>query len=252
MLRKFFSNMATQLPSQCAVCRSWCSQRVCSACSALLARPAARCSGCARLLNTGQAGRTGAKCGACISAPLGLGYCLAAVDYSYPWDEMVALLKFARGDPAIARQVADVMAQQAQIVHALSRADLVIPIPLSSQRLRERGFNQSLEIARALAVSPAWQAHGGRPALQIEPLWLLRLRDTTPQMGLSSAQRRANVRGVFTVEPKHAGQIRGKHIVLLDDVSTTGATLSAAAQALTLAGAAEINAVVFAKTVSEA
>ena len=252
MLRKFFTSIATQLPSQCAVCRSWSDQRVCIACTGLLARPAVRCLGCAKLLHPGQAGNKGEKCGACLSAPLGLGSCLAAVDYSYPWDEMVALLKFARGDPAIARQVADVMAQQTQIVQALSRADLVIPIPLSSQRLQERGFNQSLEIARALAACPAWQAHGGRPALQIEPLWLLRLRDTTPQMGLSSAQRRANVRGVFAVEPKHAGQIRGKHIALLDDVSTTGATLAAAAQALALAGAAEINAVVFAKTVSEA
>lgn len=245
MFRNLLTRASHALPSQCAVCRIWAKERVCTACQDRFAQTTPRCHGCAIQL---VGANSPTLCGACISAPLGLDACLAAVDYAYPWDDIIAQLKFGRGNPAMAGIAADVMAQQPAIVQALTSADVVLPLPLSNERLRQRGFNQSLQIARALPRTRAWKALAGRQNLHIDAGLLLRLRDSTPQMQLLRQQRLANVRGVFAVEPLRIGQLQGKRVVILDDVTTTGATLAAAAQALRLAGAAQVSGVVFAKT----
>jgi ComF family protein len=118
--------------------------------------------------------------------------------------------------------------------------DLVAPIPLHPARLRDRGFNQSELLARFLARRFSWP---------VETAALLRIRRTRPQVGLSTAERRANVMGAFLAEP---ALVNGKHILLVDDVRTTGATLAAAAGVLLAAGAKSVSAYCLAEADSSA
>lgn len=104
----------------------------------------------------------------------------------------------------------------------------LIPLPLHPNRLKTRGFNQALEIARPLARALP---------LTLDTKTLLRLKDTTPQTGLNSPERAINLTLAFTATRSLAGE----HIALLDDVMTTGQTLTAAALAAKAAGAATID-----------
>jgi ComF family protein len=107
---------------------------------------------------------------------------------------------------------------------------LLVPVPLHVRRLRARGFNQALLLARALAR---------RRGLHIAARALVRLRDTQTQPGLSAAERRRNLRGAFGVREPEA--VAGRHVVLVDDVLTTGATADACAFSLRAAGAARVD-----------
>ena len=113
---------------------------------------------------------------------------------------------------------------------------LVIPVPLHRAKHRERGFNQ----ARALAKCAIKALHASHPDwhLTLAPTTLMRLRSTESQAGLTPRQRRQNVRGAFKVSNPSA--IRGKNILLIDDILTTGATARAAAQSLIRGGAAAV------------
>lgn len=228
--------LAGTLPSQCAVCHAWPSTRVCAACTARFAQPVPRCTRCALRVPDGVA-----VCGACLRAPPLFDRCLAAVDYAYPWSGVLADFKF-HADPGWAAALTALVRTTPGLAPALDAADLVLPIPLSPERLRERGFNQAWLLARQLAPAKA------HPAL------LLRLHtgdlqaDQVHQAQLPRAERLRHLRGAFAVEPTQAAGLRGRHVVLIDDVMTTGATLHAAAMALREAGVASLCAVVFART----
>lgn len=228
-----------RLPSQCAVCHSWPSQPLCEACIARFAQPVARCQTCAIALPplpSPPALHTDARqCGRCLREPPPLRACLAAVSYGYPWAQVLAQFKF-QARPGWAHGLATLMRSTPWVDPALDQADWVVPLPLSPERLRNRGFNQSLQLARALA--PA-RAHAGL---------LLRVRDTPAQHALPRAQRLANVRGAFAAEPLAAALLRDARVVLVDDIMTTGATLFAAALALRDAGAAQVTGLVVART----
>lgn len=174
-------------------------------------------------------------CGECLRHPPAFDACLAAVDYGYPWAQVLGDFKF-RADPGWAGPLAQLLAASPGASDALAAADLVVPVPLSNERLRERGFNQALLLARKLA--PAKAPSG----------LLLRIKATSAQSGLPRVQRLRNLRGAFMVEPSLAHQVTGRRIVLLDDVMTTGATLQSAAEPLRQAGAAHITAMVVART----
>lgn len=112
----------------------------------------------------------------------------------------------------------------------------LVPVPLSRQRLRERGYNQAAELARALA--PRWNV----------PVWdhvLVRTRHTVSQVRLTPSQRAGNVSQAFVVPDVRRALLRGQHVVLVDDVITTSATLNAAAEALLAGGARIISCVTF-------
>lgn len=119
------------------------------------------------------------------------------------------------------------------------QAEIIVPIPLSQQRMRERGYNQSGLIARPLSRIMRWKYLAS--ALQ-------RVRHTRSQVGLSAAERRENVQSAFSANP---GLARNKTILLFDDVSTTGATLHAASQALLSAGANRVYALTVAKALQK-
>lgn len=230
MLSKLLTWAAASLPSQCAICRAWPAQPLCEACVQRFAQPVPRCRSCA-LPTTGGA----AQCGACVRHPPPLDGCFTAVAYAYPWSDCIARFKF-RQDPGWATALADLMRHAPWIEPTLDHCDLVLPMPLSAQRLRERGFNQALELARRLA-----------PA-KVDAHLLLRVRDTSPQLAFSIAERARNVHAAFAVEPLRSHELRGRDVVLVDDVMTSGASMFSAAQALREAGAGRVTALVLART----
>ena len=150
--------------------------------------------------------------------------------------DIVQALKYDRR-PTIARHLAARMRWAGAEV--LAGADAVVPVPLHRSRQRERGFNQAHEHAR----------HLGIPVLDA----LIRTRRTESQADLPAARRRANVRGAFAMSrgPRRSGRgihgVRGLVLVLIDDVTTTGATLNACADVLVAAGAEDVRALVAAR-----
>lgn len=217
-------------PGRCAVCGAWPAQPVCSACTGRFARARPRCRRCALPVPEGVD-----ACGACIGEPPPLDACYAAASYAYPWAGLVARFKF-QAEPGWAATLAGLMARVPGVPDAVAAVERVLPMPLTPARLARRGFNQSLQLARALA---------GR---RVDPDLLLRLRETASQATLDRAGRQANVRGAFGVDPLRQAEVRGHSVLLVDDVMTSGASLYAAASALRQAGAARVTAVVLART----
>ena len=230
MFRHLIQGISKRIPSQCAVCHAWPSQPVCEDCAAVFAQPSPRCVTCALPVSAGVQ-----QCGACLTTPPPLDACLAAVPYAFPWSDLVADFKF-RQHPGWARTFAQLLRAAPWVEPALDAADLLIPMSLSRQRMRERGYNQSLVLAKALDASKT--AHGV----------LLRLTDTPPQRTLPRNERLRAVTHAYAADPLQVHRISGRRLVLLDDVMTTGATIHAAASALRRAGASHITALVLART----
>lgn len=175
------------------------------------------------------------RCGTCLKTPPPLDLCLTATAYAWPWVDLIARFKF-KHRAGWAGPLATLMLSAAWVEDTLDAADWVLPIPLSAERLSERGYNQAWLLARQLRPTKA------------DAKLLLRTRDTPSQRSLPRAERLANLEGAFAVEPLRALQIRGKRVVLIDDVMTSGASLHTAARVLRQAGALHISAVVLART----
>ena len=207
-------------PTRCLVCgeaggEAW---DLCPACAEDLPRMGRACRRCA--LPLPEAELDGAVCGPCIAAPPPLDAVHAACLYAPPLDRLLPRFKFHE-DLAAGRLLAQLLGEAAV---AWPRPDALVPVPLHASRLRRRGYDQALELARPLAR-----------ALRV-PLrddLLVRMRATGPQSERDAAARRRNVRNAFAVR---AGVAVPRHVVLVDDVMTTGATLHAAARALRRAG----------------
>ncbi len=227
---RLFAAPLAHLPSQCAVCRAWPSRPVCDACVSRFAPPTDRCDTCALPIAPGVD-----RCGECVLHPPPLDACLAACTYAWPWPDCIAQFKF-RAEAGWAGPLATLMRSAPWVEPALENCDVVLPMPLSRERLRERGFNQAFELARRLSPEKA------------DARLLLRTRETPAQSELTRAERLRNLRGAFALEPLRAGEVRDRRIVLVDDVMTSGASLFSAAQVLRAAGAAHITAVVLART----
>jgi ComF family protein len=178
------------------------------------------------------------RCGACIVSPPPMDECLTTVSYSYPWSNCIASYKFGN-NPAWASSFALLMESSPYIEPAIDKADVLIPIPLSTARLQHRGYNQALELCKHLSSA------------KTDAQLLLRTKDTLTQSTLNKQARLKNVKAAFAVEPLRAQELQAKRIVLVDDVMTSGATLFSAAASLRQAGAAHITAIVFARTEEE-
>jgi len=166
---------------------------------------------------------------------------VAAVDYTYPWDGLIARFKF-RGEPGWAGPLATLMLRQPGVRELLGMCDVMAPIPVTPSRLAERGYNQSWELLKALRR----QATENQAFALADAL--VRIGNAPDQHPLPREQRLRNLQGSFVTHPQHAASLQKAHVLLVDDVSTTGTTLHCAAQALLQAGAGRVSALVLART----
>ncbi|MFD0739629.1 double zinc ribbon domain-containing protein [Lysobacter koreensis] len=230
-------------PERCLVCEAPGADGLdlCAACAAALPWSRSACGQCALPLPAStRIEAFGQTCGACLQAKAaatrrGRAPPLAAVHaacvYAAPLDRLLPRFKFHH-DLAAGRLLAQLMAEA---FAPLPRPGALLPVPLHRARLRQRGYDQALELARPLARALDLPLlHGA--------LW--RPRATQPQSRLDAAQRRRNLQGAFALSD---GAPLPAHVALVDDVMTTGATLRAAALALRRAGVQRVDAWVCAR-----
>ncbi|HYO13013.1 MAG TPA: ComF family protein [Thermoanaerobaculia bacterium] len=226
------------LPAPCLECGEPLPARgtalgLCAVCRGRLKRlPEAACEICARPLPL-HAPPPGFLCALCRESPPGFDRLLALWSYEPPLDKVVQALKFNRLD-YLGSHLAQALADELE--DDLAGFDGIVPVPLHWRRRLARGYNQAEWIARPLARSL------GLPLIPA----LTRRRATPPQTRLGRQDRLANLRRAFRA--RHPERLRGRDLLLVDDVATTGATLDAAATALKKAGAATVTALVAGRT----
>ena len=224
------------LPRRCVVCemsRAAGKVSICEQCEAdFFFTSGDRCERCA--ISVPKAGADARQtCGRCLADPPHYDATTTLADYVSPVDGMVTALKFkARLDLArfFGQMLGQRLASQGDMRHAT-----VIPVPLAFERVRQRGFNQSQQIAHAVAAAT-------RSKLVVNQV--LRVRHTVPQQWLALKERQRNVRGAFAVE----GDLAGQSIFLVDDVMTSGSTVDEIARVLKRAGAARVHNLIVART----
>jgi ComF family protein len=157
--------------------------------------------------------------------------------YLPPLQDAICLLKY-RGKVALVPELADLMIER---LPPVGPVDVIMPVPLHPRRLREREFNQSLLLADRLSQ---------RTKIPLSFTNLVRVRPSPPQTSLSRKDRRRNLRGAFAVRDRAA--VKGKRVLLIDDVFTTGATVNESAKALRKAGSGDVYALTLARTMDTA
>lgn len=165
-------------------------------------------------------------CGSCLRRPTRYSCSYCAFDYGYPVAHFVRSLKY-RHVPSHAQVLGKLLADYLQRTHNGNWPECVVPVPLSLQRYRQRGFNQAIEIGRFVGTTLKVPMNTGL---------LLRARHTVEQAGLSRRERQRNLRNAFAV----TGRAIPKHVAILDDVVTTGSTVNEIARTLKRAGVATI------------
>ncbi len=227
-------------PALCPVCGATLAagrrDPLCGPCwSAIPRLPAPWCARCGRPLPALHAPPPAAGpgagdlrwplCGACVGSSSAYDWARAAAAYDGVARDAIHAFKF-RGMTALARPLAALVVEQCAPAVPADVAGLV-PVPLARARQTERGFNQAALLAVRIA---------GALDVRVRRRWLARTRATRPQTELGAAERRANVRGAFVASPA----VAGRHVVLVDDVVTTGTTVEECARALHAAGAARV------------
>ena len=229
------------LPAGCVLCGSplphFCSVPICDACwIEFPVQSAPVCSRCGDVLTIPEAVVSSPTCRVCRLAPPAFVRAVACGPYEGRMRDAIHVLKYERLHSA-ARPLGTMLAKTlGQLVGEAPAEMLVVPVPLHRSKRKQRGFNQSRLLADcALAAlrhsHPAWR-------LKLAASTVLRLRATASQASLTPRQRRSNVRGAFRVADPEA--VRSKHILVIDDIFTTGATARSVAQELRRAGAASV------------
>ncbi|QIH11329.1 MULTISPECIES: ComF family protein [unclassified Pseudomonas] len=180
----------------------------------------------------------GSTCGQCLQRPPAFTKVIAPWRYDFPIDSLVSRFKHHEKWP-FGRLMAELLGQflHYRFDEGLPRPDCLVPVPLSRRRLRQRGFNQADMLAHWL---------GRQLQLPVEPQWVRRTQDTPAQQGLGAWARQGNLRRAFTLASD--AQVRGRHLALVDDVLTTGATAQALARLLLAAGARQVDVYCLART----
>ena len=210
---------------------------VCRACwSRMRELPVPRCDRC---WTAKPAARE--SCPTCQTLPPYVRSVRSAFLMDGPARALVHALKYG-GWRAVAAEMGRRMAALPLPVEVREEASCVVPVPLSRVRLRARGYNQAEMLAAPLARARGWRDASGI---------LERTRATDSQTALHPTERRANVAGAFRVHPGREGEVRRAHVLLVDDVWTTGATALACAAALTVAGARAVSVITFTRAVPE-
>ncbi len=217
------------LPAQCLLCAAPAqTANLCDGCRTdLPLLPREHCPVCA------EPTLAGAVCGACLARPPRFDHVLAPAAYAYPLDRLIQSFKYS-GNLSVAPLLADLMLPAIQ---AEALPDLVVAMPLSTERLRERGYNQSLEIARLL---------GARLGVPLDTEVCIRVRHSEAQSALPFARRADNVKGAFVCMV----DLTGRAVAVVDDVLTTGSTLNELARVLKKCGAARVTGWMAARTLS--
>lgn len=208
-------------------------QPICTPCESELPWLGDQCSVCALPLPM-----AGLRCGQCATRPPAFERVLAPWAYDFPLDSLITRFKH-QGKWPFGRLLGELLADALQhhFDEGLERPDLLVPVPLAARRLRQRGFNQAAMLARWLS----------KP-LQIpcDEHLLRRTQDTPAQQALDAKARRRNLRHVFALAPD--ASVRRRHLALVDDVLTTGATAQTLARLLLDAGAARVDVYCLART----
>ena len=215
------------------MCGRWQAQPVCRACQQSWCIDLPRCLRCA--LPWHDAARADA-CPACEARQPEFDRAITALDYLAPWSGLISRFKFQRASSLQApfvRLMAEAIRQRPH------RVDLILPVPLSAARLAERGYNQAWLLARGLGKAMHRPATDGA---------LVRTRSTPRLMTLDSEERLRAIHGAFQVNPTWAKRLRGRHVAVVDDVLTTGATLDEISRLLRRHGVAGVSAWVLART----
>lgn len=211
-------------PPLCPLCRlpTTTPESMCAACQGLLpVIDSMRCPGCAAPTAFPQR-----LCGACLRTPPPFDKLVVAYRYAPPIDQLVCALKFS-GRLSYAPILGSLLLQQFSR-HKIEKPDCLLPVPLHNSRLRLRGFNQALEIARPLA-----RYYG----LPIVHNCIKRVKAGKPQVSLSGRLRRKNMHGAFFAQQ----QLGRKHVAIVDDVITTATTVAELARIVRRAGAERIS-----------
>lgn len=241
--RHMLARLSHALPSSCALCGTTGREAICDGCRAqFFAAHARRCRQCATRLPDNPAVGA-AVCGACFAHPPAFDATMVATDYAAPVDQLVLALKFGHRlalAPLFARMLRDALLHEQEPRAPLPM--LLTAIPLGERRLRERGYNQALEIAKPLA-----HALG----VALAPRLAVRCRETHAQALLAPEERHRNIRDAFTLLPHAVDAVRGRHVGVLDDVITTGETLNEFAKTLKRFGAARVTNLVFARALQK-
>lgn len=179
----------------------------------------------------------GALCGACVREAPAYQSARSVLVYDAPSRKLIHALKYY-DRTELAMTLGRWMARAG--AELLEESDLICPVPLHWRRIWSRRYNQSQFLAKELGRLSGLPVDGGL---------LLRRRHTPPQATLSREQRQRNVRGIFMVNPDRKAMVKGKRVLLVDDVYTTGATIRACTRMLLRAGAAEVRVLTLARTV---
>jgi len=223
-------------PLQCQLClqRVNTHPAICNACADDLPWLEHACEICAVSLPSGA----GKRCGACQSKLPFLQKTTVLFEYLPPVDRLISDLKFKQ-QLGLARVFGEILAARLQARAVGDRPAVIVPVPLHRRRLAERGFNQSVELARPLAR--AW-------GISIINNVVSRTRATRAQSGLSAKARQTNVKGAFVVNPTSLPRSLPRHVLILDDVVTTGATVNELAGTLQKAGVQTIEVAAIARS----